>query len=169
VLIDYRRYVMPVRPYTLATRFQYAARYGRDADDARLEPLFVGYRNLVRGYDFSSLVAGCTSTLPNECDVVDRLSGSRSFVANIELRFPVLGVMSRSQTYGRIPLEGVLFADGGVAAGGDSDWTGARLARSAGASIRIAPFGFVAELGAVRTFDHPSRRWAVLLDFRPGF
>jgi hypothetical protein len=66
-------------------------------------------------------------------------------------------------------LEGVLFADGGVAAGGDSDWTGARLARSAGASIRIAPFGFVAELGAVRTFDHPSRRWAFLLDFRPGF
>ena len=171
LLIDYRRYLMPVRPYTLAARFQYAARYGRDANDPRLEPLFVGYRNLVRGYDFSSLVGGCTSTLPNECDVVDRLSGSRSFVTNIELRFPVLGVLSRSHTYGRIPLEGVVFADAGLAAGGVSgSWTmRARLARSAGASIRITPFGFVTEIGAVRTFDHPSRRWALLLDFRPGF
>lgn len=171
VLVDYRRYLMPVRPYTLATRFQYAARYGRDANDARLEPLFVGYRNLVRGYDFSSLVDSCTSTLPNECDVVDRLSGSRSVVANIELRFPVFGILSRSHTYGRLPLEGVLFADGGLAGGGDSAlWTRrSRLARSIGASIRIAPFGIVAELGAVRTFDHPSRRWAFLLNFRPGF
>jgi Tol biopolymer transport system component len=170
VLVDYRRYLMPVRPYTLATRFQYAARYGRDANDARLEPLFIGYRNLVRGYDFSSLVGSCTSTLPNECDVVDRLSGSRSFVANLELRFPVLGTTSRNHTYGRIPLEGVFFADGGLAAGGPVSWSRrARLARSVGASIRIAPFGFVTEVGAVRTFDHPSRRWALLLDFRPGF
>jgi hypothetical protein len=171
VLVDYRRYLMPVRPYTLATRFQYAARYGRDANDVRLEPLFVGYRHLVRGYDFSSLVGGCTSTVTNECDVIDRLSGSRSLVANVELRFPILGIMSRSQTYGRIPLEGVLFADGGWVAGGSSVRFGgsARLARSLGASVRIAPFGFIVDLGAVRTFDHPSRRWALLLDFRPGF
>lgn len=171
VLVDYRRYLMPVRPFTLATRFQYAARYGRDANDARLEPLFIGYRNLVRGYDFSSLVGGCTSTVPNECDVVDRLTGSRSLIANVELRFPVLGVMSRTQTYGRIPVEGVLFADGGLVGGGDSaPWAQrARLARSVGASVRVAPFGFVTELGAVRTFDHPSRRWAFIFDFRPGF
>lgn len=171
VLIDYRRYLMPIRPYTLAARFRYAARYGRDADDARLEPLFVGYRNLVRGYDFSSLVGSCTSTLPNECDVVDRLSGSRSLVANVELRFPVLGLRSRSHTYGRIPLEGVVFADAGMAAGGGAaSWPRrTRLARSVGASVRIAPFGFVTELGAVRTFDHPSRRWSFLFDFRPGF
>ena len=171
VLVDYRRYLMPVRPYTLATRFQYAARYGRDANDAHLEPHFVGYRNLVRGYDFTSLIGGCTSTLPNECDVVDRLTGSRSLIANVELRFPVLGILSRTHSYGRIPLEGVVFVDGGMAGGGDSaPWSRRdRLARSAGASIRIAPFGFVAEIGAIRTFDHPTRRWAFLFDFRPGF
>jgi hypothetical protein len=171
VLVDYRRYLMPIRPYTLATRLQYTARHGRDANDVRLEPIFVGYRNLVRGYDFSSLAGGCTSTVTNECHVIDRLTGSRSLVANIELRFPVLGIRSRSHTYGRIPLEGVLFADGGVVAGGDSVPTarGTRMARSAGASVRIAPFGFIVDVGAVRTFDHPSRRWAFLLDFRPGF
>jgi Tol biopolymer transport system component len=171
VLADYRRYLMPIRPYTLATRLQYAARYGRDANDPHLEPHFVGYRNLVRGYDFSSLIGGCTSTLPNECDVVDRLTGSRSLIANIELRFPLFGILSRSHTYGRVPLDGVLFADGGLAGGGDSSvWPRRhRLARSVGASVRIAPFGFVAEIGAVRTFDHPSRRWAFLFDFRPGF
>jgi hypothetical protein len=171
VLFDYRRYMMPIRPYTLATRLQYMARYGRDANDVHLEPHFVGYRNLVRGYDFSSLVGGCTSTVPNECGVVDRLTGSRSLIANIELRFPLLGVVSRSHTYGRIPLEGVVFADGGLAGGGETAWRGTRnrLARSVGASVRIAPFGFIADLGVVRTFDHPSRRWAFLFDFRPGF
>jgi hypothetical protein len=171
VLADYRRYLMPVRPYTLAMRVQYAARYGPDANDVRLEPLFLGYRNLIRGYDFSSLVGGCTSTVTNECALVDRLTGSRSLVTNIELRFPVMGIRSRSHSYGRIPLEGVLFADGGLVAGGDflPSTPGRRLARSAGASVRIAPFGFIVDVGAVRTFDHPSRRWAFLLDFRPGF
>ena len=171
VLVDYRRYLIPVRPFTLATRFRYGSRYGRDANDTRLEPHFVGYRSLVRGYDFSSLIGGCTSTLPDECTVVDRLTGSGSLVANIELRFPLLGVLSRTHTYGAIPLEGVLFADGGLATGGDSvvRRQRARLVRSLGASVRIAPFGFVVELGAVRTFDHPSRHWGFLLDFRPGF
>jgi hypothetical protein len=171
VLADYRRYLMPLRPFTLAARVQYEARTGGDANDRRLEPLFVGYRNLVRGYDFSSLVGGCSSTVPNECDAVDRLTGSRSLIANIEVRFPVWGLLSRTQTYGPIPLEGVVFADAGVAGGGDGGaWPRRdRLARSVGASIRIAPFGFVAELGVVRTFDHPSRQWAFLFDFRPGF
>jgi outer membrane protein assembly factor BamA len=170
VLVDYRRYTMPVRPYTIATRLRYIARHGPDANDPRLAPLFVGYRSLVRGYDFSSLGAGCTSTVPNECDTIDKLTGSRTVVANIELRFPVLGIMSRSQTYGRIPLEGVLFVDGGLAGGGQSVHAlRTRLARSVGVAIRVAPFGFIAELGAVHTFDHPSRRWAFHLDFRPGF
>ena len=170
-LIDYRRYLMPVRPYTIATRIRYVARHGRDATDLRLAPLFLGYRGLVRGYDYTSLAAGCTSTMPNECETVDKLTGVRTLVANLELRFPIPGIISRSQTYGPIPLEGVLFADGGIAGGGDalSASRGNRVARSVGAALRVAPFGFVAEISAVRTFDHPSRRWTLGLDFRPGF
>lgn len=169
--LDYRRYFMPLRPYTVATRLQYVARHGRDANDVRLHPLFVGYRNLVRGYELGALSARCTSTVENECAAIDRLSGARSLVANLELRFPLAGMFSGTQTYGPIPLEGVLFADGGLASGGTfvvSSWR-ERIARSVGAAVRIAPFGFIAEVGAVRTFDHPHRRWAFLLDFRPGF
>ena len=171
MLVDYRRYLMPVKPFTLAARVQYAARHGRDANDERLDPLFIGYRNLIRGYDFSSLVGICTSTVTNECDVVDRLTGSRTLIANIELRFPILGLLSRSHAYGRIPLEGVVFADAGMAGGGNfaSQTRSPRTARSAGASVRMAPYGFIVDVGAVRMFDHPSRRWALLLDFRPGF
>jgi len=78
--------------------------------------------------------------------------------------------LSRSQTYGSVPLEGLLFADGGVA-GGSIVHASLRshLARSVGAGVRIAPFGLVAEIGAARTFDHPLRRWTFLIDFRPGF
>jgi hypothetical protein len=42
LVVDYRKYVMPVRPYTVAARLQYQARFGADAGDARLHPLFVG-------------------------------------------------------------------------------------------------------------------------------
>jgi hypothetical protein len=171
MLLDYRHYFMPLRPFTLATRVLYDARFGRDANDSRLPPLFVGYRNLVRGYDFTSLAATCTSTVPNECPAVDRLTGARSAVANVELRFPLVGLLSRTQSYGPIPLEGVLFADGGLAGRSlvsAANWRD-HAARSAGAAIRVAPFGFLAEIGVVRTFDHPLRRWTFLLDFRPGF
>ena len=36
VLADYRRYLMPIRPYSLAFRLLHSGRYGRDGDDPRL-------------------------------------------------------------------------------------------------------------------------------------
>jgi len=51
VLADYRRYFMPARPFTIAVRGLHYGRYGADAEDARLTPLFIGYQGLVRGYD----------------------------------------------------------------------------------------------------------------------
>src|SRR5262249_31437424 len=47
-LADYRRYFLPARPVTLAFRVLHYGRYGRDAQDARLTPLFLGYDDLVR-------------------------------------------------------------------------------------------------------------------------
>ena len=35
VLLDHRRYVMPVKPYTIAARVVHVGQYGRDADDPR--------------------------------------------------------------------------------------------------------------------------------------
>ena len=37
LLLDERRYLMPVKPYTLAARILHVGEYGRDSDDPRLE------------------------------------------------------------------------------------------------------------------------------------
>ena len=64
VLADYRRYFMPARPFTIAVRGLHYGRYGADAEDPRLTPLFIGYQGLVRGYDYGSFDA-------NECESLD--------------------------------------------------------------------------------------------------
>ena len=51
LLADYRRYFMPVSFYTIAARVMHYGRYGSGGEDPRLFPLFIGYPNLVRGYD----------------------------------------------------------------------------------------------------------------------
>src|SRR5262249_48064722 len=51
LLADYRRYFMPVSFYTIAGRVMHYGRYGSGGNDPRLFPLFLGYPNLVRGYD----------------------------------------------------------------------------------------------------------------------
>ena len=56
VLADYRRYVMPVRPYTLAVRLVHLGRYGEDAGDFRLRDSYVGSSTLVPGYGASTVV-----------------------------------------------------------------------------------------------------------------
>ena len=141
--------------------------------DERLQPLFIGYRNLVRGYDLSSLTRTCSSSVQNECAPLDRLMGTQTLVANLELRFPVMGLRSRTQTYGSVPVEGVLFGDTGFAGGGPLAGTGRRLARSVGAAVRVAPFGFVAEEFGARHGDPggsgPFSGPTMSFDIRSGF
>jgi WD40-like Beta Propeller Repeat len=170
VLGDYRRYVMPVRPYTIAARVLHSARYGPDADDPRLIPMFAGYRHLVRGYDAAAF-GGCSDI--GDCDRFDALFGSRLLVTNVELRVPVAGIVSREVRYGAIPAEAFLFADAGVA------WTGLdlpafaggprRLVRSAGGGVRVNAFGMVAEIGAARPFDRARNGWNFVFNLRPSF
>ena len=74
MLADYRKYFMPVRPFTIALRGMHYGRYGRDSEDARLSPLYLGYPGLVRGYDVSSFDA-------NECVEVDRVDVCRRSIA----------------------------------------------------------------------------------------
>src|SRR5687767_12406642 len=42
-LIDYRRYFMPARPFTIALRGLHYGRYGADGEDPRLAPMYIGY------------------------------------------------------------------------------------------------------------------------------
>jgi len=175
VLADYRRYFMPVRPFTVALRGLHYGRYGADAEDARLQPLYLGYQNLVRGYDVGSFDADeCQETDLSACAAFDRLLGSRLAVVGAEIRFPLLGLFSRKSFYGPFPLELAFFGDAGVAwtsqlkpsfAGGERD-----LVRSAGVALRANVFGYaIAEIDYVRPFDRSRRGWVWQFGLTPGF
>jgi Tol biopolymer transport system component len=176
MLADYRRYFMPVSFYTIAVRALHYGRYGSGGEDTRLFPLFLGYPNLVRGYDVGSFQAGeCIPTAASECPAFDRLVGSRVLVGNLELRFPLLRPFGASQRmYGPIPVEMALFADGGVAwsrgdkpsfLGGDKQGVG-----SAGVAFRVNVLGFaVAQFDFARPFQRPGRGWVFQFNLSPGF
>jgi hypothetical protein len=174
-LVDYRRYVMPLRPFTIAGRLLHVGRYGPDAEDGRIFPLFIGYPSLVRGYESGSFEPSeCSSQ--TSCPVFDQLLGSRLAVGNVELRFPPFGLLGLGGGYyGFLPIEAAIFYDAGVA------WTDAagaqlfgagprRLVTSAGVSLRMNLMGFaVGQLDWVRPFDRPAKNWMVRFSLTPGF
>lgn len=175
VTLDYRKYVVPVRPFTLAMRALHVARYGADGQDPRLSALFLGYPSLVRGYDVGTFDSArdCDVTT-GACPEFDRLFGSRLAVGNAELRFPLLGVFHREYRYGPVPIEGFLFGDAGVAWSADRDPTfrgpDRNLVRSAGAGVRVNAFGYaIVELAAARPFDRARQGWVFAFTLRPGY
>jgi hypothetical protein len=176
VLADVRQYVMPVRPITLAGRVLHYGRYGSGGEDNRITPLFIGYPNLVRGYDVNSFSASECGNDPNTCPVFDQLVGSRVGVANLELRIPLLGLFNRRNLYGPIPVELVGFSDWGVA------WTAQdkakflghggtrKVVKSYGAGARVNVLGFaVVEFDMVKPVDRPAKGWTWVFNFSPGF
>ncbi len=176
VLADYRRYFMPVSFYTIATRVMHYGRYGSGSEDARLYPLYIGYPNLVRGYDINSFVfSECVATATSQCPAIDRLIGSRMLIGNIELRFPLLrpfGVSSRM--YSPVPVEIALFADGGVAwnrGESPSVFGGSRHGvGSAGVTVRVNLLGVaVGAFDFARPFQRPGQGWMFQFNLSPGF
>jgi hypothetical protein len=171
LLADYRRYVMPVRPYTLAVRVMHSGRYGPDGDDPRLLPSFLGSRSFVRGHGWDA--RDCQPSQDDHCG--GELLGNRLLVANLELRLPVWGARSRQLAYGPLPLDVFAFADGGVAWSRDhrAPDTGARLARSLissiGFGVRANAGGLPFEVSAVRALDGPTPGWSADFGFRTGF
>ena len=128
VTADYRRYIF-MRPFSLAFRGLHYGRYGRDAGDQRLFPIYLGDEGFVRGYGYGSITGNsqveCVSpnaTSPNSCPELDRLFGTRVIVANTEFRIPLFG----SPEFGLIPspfvpIEVSPFFDAGVAYTGDQN------------------------------------------------
>jgi hypothetical protein len=57
LLFDWRRYYMPVRPFTIAVRGMHYGRYGRDSEHVRLLGLYTGYPEFVHGYGVGSFSA----------------------------------------------------------------------------------------------------------------
>jgi Tol biopolymer transport system component len=175
VLTDFRTYLMPFRPYTIALRGMYYGRLGNDAEDGRLPALFIGYPGLVRGYDQNSFESTeCVGGVNGSCPAFDRLIGSRVAVANAELRFPVWGAFGGDQFYGPLPIEAAVFADAGVAWGFSQRAGFARGDNqpvvSLGAALRVNVLGFaVAEIDYVHPLDRPTRGWLWQFSLRPGF
>jgi Tol biopolymer transport system component len=177
--VDFRKYFMPVRRFTLATRLLHYGRYGKDGEDPRLQPLFLGYPGLVRGYSYGSFDASECHPPPGDptaCPAFDQLLGSRMIVASAELRFPLLGVLGvGSGYYGAFPVEFAIFGDGGLAWDTAHDpsvfGSGTRdPVFSAGAGLRINLLGFaVAEVDLVRPFDRPNKGWVWQFELQPGF
>ena len=170
VLIDYRRYMMPVRPVTIATRLMHLGEYGPDAHDPRLVPTFLGSRYFVRGYGWGDL--RCEWDAAGRCTSFDLLLGSRLAVTNLEVRAPLAGLLSGDLTYGTLPLEGFVFADSGLVWGRGRDGSGPmsrRLVNSIGAGIRINAGGMPLEFAIVRAMDAPARGWSFDFGFRTGF
>jgi hypothetical protein len=174
-LVDYRRYVMPLRPFTIAGRLLHVGRYGGDSDDNRIFPLFLGYPSLVRGYDQSSFSTAECGT-GSGCPVFDQLLGSRIIVANAELRFPPFGLLGLgSGYYGVLPIEAAVFYDAGLAwtraQGAELFNTGTRqIVSSAGVTLRMNLFGFaIGQLDFVHPFDRPQKDWMIRLSLTQGF
>jgi len=170
VRLDARRYFMPVRPATVAVRLQHTGRYGPDSRDARLTPLLLGLQTLVRGYDLSTFGAERCGRTATSCSMIDQLAGNRFAVMNVEVRAPLLGLLTGNLDYGRTPIEALIFADGAML------WTphpDGPLERdrfsSVGAGVRANLGGFVLETTGVRPFDKPRNGWTVSFLIRPGF
>jgi hypothetical protein len=154
---DYRKYLVPVKPFTLAFRFMHYGRYGKGADDSRLWPMYIGYDMLVRGYDYNSFTADEATSGGFD---MNRLFGSKIAVANFELRFPLFGLLGLGKGYyGVFPVDVVAFYDMGLAwdnankpwfvSGGDR-----KPVTSAGVGLRVNVLGYIV-LGVsyVQPFD----------------
>jgi hypothetical protein len=161
VLADYRRYVMPVRPYSLAIRVLHSGRYGRDRDDARLLSSFLGSRYFVRGHTVDARY--CPPDPTRVCG--DDLLGSRLLVTNLELRMPLWGMFTRQLEYGPLPADVFVFADGGGV------WSEGRrgFISSLGGGVRLNASGLPVEVAAIRSLDGPRPRWQFDVGFRVGF
>jgi len=184
VYADLRKYIIPIKPFTLAFRAMHIGRYGPDAEDERFYPLYIGYWDLVRGYDeYTS-----TSTFD-----YGRLFGSKMLVGNVELRFPLLRVLHLGKGYfGAWPLEFYAFYDWGIAwANEPGYWWGGydangnpdpKLVRpwflggdrkpltSTGIGIRTNLFGMlVMGLNYVYPFADPATGWHFQFYISPGF
>ena len=169
VTADYRRYLMPVRPLTLAVRTQHAGRYGPGAGDTRLLPLAWTLRNLVRGYSLRDLGTGACAVSPQDCPTIAGLGARQLVVSNVELRLPLVGPFGRLSRSSGLPVDGFLFADGGAFAARPAGRVGPTMLYAAGAGVRLNAGGFVFEFDLVRPLTGASRGWTVAVNFRPGF
>lgn len=176
-LLDYRRYLMPARPFTLAFRALHYGRWGKGGEDERLYPVYIGYDTFVRGYYYTSFNSNEYAD-PGSKDYFDenRLWGSKILVGNVELRWPLFGLLGIGRGYyGILPVDMYAFYDWGVAWGMDISGTVAKLSdhkpvSSAGIGVRMNLLGYlVVGVNYVKPLSRPGRGWFFQFSIWPGF
>ncbi len=126
LVADLRGYYSPNRSVTIAARGLHFGRYGGALDptqnDAQIQPLFLGYEPLMRGYSFESYdVFECDLDVEegaraSACDGFARPFGHRIAVANLEIRTTLLGTPEHGLiSFPFLPTEFFAFADAGIA------------------------------------------------------
>ena len=170
IRVDARRYWMPIRPLTVAARVEHVGRYGAGAADPRLTPLVVALQTLVRGYDLRTFAADACGRTATACSVIDELAGSRLALMNVELRTPLVGLLTGDLDYGgRVPIELIAFTDAGALWTRHADGAERARFRSVGAGGRANIGGVIVEMTAARPFDRTPRGWTVGFLVRPGW
>ncbi|OGD14164.1 MAG: hypothetical protein A2V76_07570 [Candidatus Aminicenantes bacterium RBG_16_63_14] len=194
VSADFRKYFMPLKPFTLAFRALHMGRYGKDSEDSRFYPLYIAYWDLVRGYEsYSNEELSEYDADPAQAFDFRRLYGSKMILGNVELRFPLLGLLGIGKGYfGAWPLEFFGFFDWGIAyAQNPGYWWGGfdaegnpipeqvkpwfaggnrKPLRSYGIGLRTNIFGYlILGLNYVYPMDRPVRGWHLQLSISPGF
>jgi Tol biopolymer transport system component len=175
VLADFRQYVMPVRPVTVAARVMHYGRYGSGGEDQRLYPLFLGDPGFVRGYGSGSFRASeCGNAPAGTCPVFEQLIGSRMLVGNLEVRAPLFGLFGAKSLYGPLPIEVGAFFDAGVAWDSVTDpklfGGGREIVKSYGLVGRLNLLGFlVLEADYARPIDRPGKKSLWQFNIMTGF
>jgi hypothetical protein len=147
---DYRKYFR-FAPFTFATRNFFMGRYGKDAENGILPPLYLGYPTLIRGYD----ALDYADNSENEISIND-IIGSKMYVGNVEFRLPLTGPERLSVIKSKFLFTELnLFTDGGRAWGNRDASPGAdpkdpglierktRWIFSSGLSLRVNVFGYL--------------------------
>ena len=143
-------------------------------DDPRLLDAYVGSSSLVRGYSGSKVARSECGGATTRCAALYDLVGTRYAVAKLEVRMPVLGMLSSRVRYGALPIDAFVFADAGAAWGGRERaslgaTTATRLIRSVGAGMRVNALGLIFELTTARPLDLPHAGWSFGFNLRPAF
>ncbi len=180
-LADVRKYFMPVRPFTLAFRALHYGRWGKGGEDDRMYPVYIGYDTFVRGYYYTSIQTTEYQD-PSSKDYFDesRLWGSKVLVGNVELRFPLFGLLHIGRGYyGILPVDMYGFYDWGVAwgygkkpffGGGTPGFDQNKPVSSTGIGIRMNLLGYmVVGLNYVKPLSRPGKGWFLQFSIWPGF
>jgi Tol biopolymer transport system component len=180
--LDWRRYWAPQRNLTVALRGLHYGRYGLDSTQNVVQPIYLGYETLIRGYSIESVEAReCSigASPGDTCPTLTRLVGQRFGVINLELRVPLVGVEQFGLiNFPYLPTELLAFFDAGAAwdAWDDVSWEFSESSTqrvpvfSTGVSARFNLLGvLILEAYYAHPFQRPDKGWHWGFNLAPGW